>query len=112
VLPFQRLDVYQVAMQFLALAHSYAGRCPSAHKELADQLRRAALSIPLNISEGNGKIGRDSRRYYQAARGSVMECGCAVDACLTFGLISAEERESALALLDRLVAMLTRMARG
>jgi hypothetical protein len=50
LLDFERLDVYRVALEFQALATSIA--LPAGHRELRDQLDRAALSIVLNTAEG------------------------------------------------------------
>jgi four helix bundle protein len=41
---------------------------------LADQLRRACYSVPLNIAEGNTRHGsRECRRYLDTARSSLAE---------------------------------------
>jgi four helix bundle protein len=41
---------------------------------LADQLRRACYSVPLNIAEGNTRQGaRESRRFLDTARASLAE---------------------------------------
>jgi four helix bundle protein len=41
---------------------------------LADQLRRACYSVPLNIAEGNTRYGsRECRRFFDTARGSLAE---------------------------------------
>ncbi|WP_262483881.1 four helix bundle protein [Chryseobacterium sp. JAH] len=41
---------------------------------LTDQIRRASTSVVLNISEGcSGKSENDRKRYFEIARGSVIE---------------------------------------
>ncbi len=57
---FQKLDVYRCAVTFLGVASALAERVPRRHSELADQPRRAALSVPLNIAEDSGKGTMDS----------------------------------------------------
>ena len=110
---FRKLEVYQFAVRFLPVASEIASVLPSRHAGLADQLRRASLSIPLNIAEGSGKTtAPDQRRYYASARGSAMECGAIVDACLALALIEASLAEQADALLCSIVRMLSKMCRG
>ena len=55
----ERLDVYQAAIQFLALADTIAGSLPRGRSYLADQLRRAASSIsraPTASQTGRGLL--------------------------------------------------------
>ena len=76
---FRKLNVYQFAVRFLPMAHEIAANLPKPHAGLGDPLRRASLSIPLNIAEGSGKTSAaDQRRFYAIARGSAMECGAIV----------------------------------
>jgi len=66
---FRRLDVYGCAISFFKLAIPLIERTPTGYHSLADQLRRAAVSIPLNIAEGSGRFDKDERRYFSMARG-------------------------------------------
>jgi len=111
MLSFQRLDAYQAGATFLGLVVPVAEKAPRGFSSLADQLRRAALSITLNIAEGAGKFGKDSARFYQIARGSAFECAAILDAYGRLGFASSAELAEPLALLERVVAMLTRMIR-
>ena len=106
---FQRLDVYRSAVRFLALSPRLCEKLPRGFGELTDQLRRAALSIPLNIAEGSGKGGRDAARYYTIARGSALECAAVLDAAEALGLTATEELVEPRELLERIVAMLTKL---
>ena len=75
MMSYERLDVYQCSIQFLAMATEITSELPRGSKDLSDQLKRAAMSIPLNIGEGAGKRTKpDCRKYFDNARGSAMEC--------------------------------------
>jgi four helix bundle protein len=55
----------------------HAGGCDAV---LRDQLRRASLSVILNVAEGAGQRSRaQKRQHYNIARGSTMECAAIVD---------------------------------
>ena len=105
---FQKLDVYRCAIEFLALSEQL--KVPSGRGELADQLRRAALSVPLNIAEGAGRVSPgDASRHYAIARGSAMECAAIIDALQVLALIPLHEYSRGNELLSRVVAMLARL---
>jgi four helix bundle protein len=108
---FQRLDVYKAAIQFLNISVSTARLVPPGNGDLLDQLRRAALSVPLNIAEGTGRFGRDAVRFYTIARGSALESAAILDALEALGLVDTPALEGGREMLDRVVAMLTVMTR-
>ena len=64
----ERLKVYQIAIQYIALADNIAFSLPRGRSYLADQLGRAALSIVLNIAEGAGEFSKKGKaRFYRRA---------------------------------------------
>ena len=112
MLAHEKLDVYRCAIEFLALSSRIVESIPRGNSALLEQLKRAALSIPLNIAEGAGKQSTPERkRYYGVARGSAMECGALLDACRVLGLADEEALGAGKALLVRIVSMLTKMCK-
>jgi four helix bundle protein len=112
MLSFQKLDVYRCSIEFLALSVSLPDRLPRGHAELADQLRRAALSVPLNIAEASGRTSPgETARHFTIARGSATECAAVMDVFQVLGVIDARFHASAIDLLERVVSMLTRLCR-
>lgn len=110
MLDHERLDVYQAAVQFLALSHRVLGRLPRGHAKIADQLQRAALSISVNIGEGTGKRSpKDRARFYEYSRGSAMECGALLDALRVMDLVDDDAHGKGKELLVRIVSMLSKM---
>jgi four helix bundle protein len=70
----EQLDAYKAAIEFLALATTILARYPKGKGTMKDQLRRASLSIPLNIAEGYGKrTTPDRNKFYDIARGRAHE---------------------------------------
>jgi four helix bundle protein len=110
MLAHEKLDVYRCAIDFLALASRVLDGLPRGQAALADQLRRAAMSIPLNIAESAGcRSDAERRRYLCIARGSAMECSAILDVCRVLALTTEGNTQEGKALLVRLVSMLTRM---
>ena len=112
MLSFHKLDVYQRAIEFLALAVGLTREVPRGNAPVLDQLKRAATSIPLNIAEAAGRTGpADAARTYAIARGSAMECAAVLDALRVLGVVDAEDYHRGIELLERIVAMLTKLRR-
>jgi len=106
----ENLDVYRLAIEFFAFSQSLLARLPSGHGIVANQFRRAALSIPLNIAEGYGKRGqKDRARFYDIARGSAHECGAILDAWIVLRLGEENALGQGTTLLHRIVCMLVKM---
>ncbi len=109
---FQELDVYRCSIAFLSAAAGLSHQTERGYASLGDQLRRAALSIPLHIAEGNGKYDQEARRFYVIARGSALECAAILDAYQTLHFAPAADLEQPRQLLYRIVSMLSGMLRS
>jgi four helix bundle protein len=110
MLSFQKLDVYRLSIEFLVFVHRLLPRLPKGHADLADQLRRSAQSPPQNIAEGAGRMTKpDKARHYTIARGSAMESASHLDVMKVGGLIDDEQYVHGIELLERVVAMLTKL---
>jgi four helix bundle protein len=112
MLSFQKLDVDRCSIEFVGMAMEVGQSLPRGHAELRDQLRRAALSVPLNIAEGAGRVSEaDGARHFAIARGSAMECAAILDVLRALGLLQEPSHRQAIDLLARVVAMLTKLCR-
>ena len=109
----ERLDVYQAAIDFVALANEVVERLPRGRGYLADQLQRAATSVPLNVAEGAGEFsGNEKARFYRMAKRSATECAAILDVCRRLSLIEEARFGEGRELLLRIVSMLTKMVRS
>jgi len=73
---FERLEVYQKAMELVAAIFRITRSLPKEYQfSLADQLRRAGLSILNNLAEGSGKLSKKEKgQFYKTSLNSAREC--------------------------------------
>lgn len=72
---FEKLDVYQEAISFAHSVYKLLAQFPRDEVYgLTGQLRRAAVSVSLNIAEGSGRSKKEFIHYLRMARTSVYEC--------------------------------------
>jgi four helix bundle protein len=106
----ERLDVYRLAIGYVAWVFEKAHDLTGVHRSARDQWLRASQSIPLNIAEGNGKTaGADRRRYFEIARGSALECAAIQDVLVVGKALDEAESRARKGVLDRMAAMLSRL---
>jgi four helix bundle protein len=70
-----KLDVFITGKSLVLSCYKLSKLLPQEEKfNMMQQLRRAALSVQLNIAEGSSrKSAIERRRFYEIARGSLVE---------------------------------------
>jgi four helix bundle protein len=94
-LKHQKLDIYQFSKPFVLECYKLTRTFPADEKfNLISQVRRAALSVHLNFAEGaSRKSATERKRFYEIARGSVIEIDAALDIADGLGYCKKEELE-------------------
>ena len=77
----QKLDVYTHSRSFVLECYKLTKTLPGDEKfGMISQIRRAALSVHLNIAEGaSRKSETERKRFYEISRGSIIEIDAAFD---------------------------------
>lgn len=101
--------LYQTSLELVTDAAEVVRRFPPGLGFLADQLRRAAASVPLNFSEGcRRKSAKERARYFEVASGSAREVSAIVDVAHRLGGLEEERLAEVKDRCDHLCAMLHR----
>ncbi len=103
------LTVHRRAIEAAGLAMRLAARVPAPYRSLADQVIRAASSVPANLAEGHGRSGRDRLHFWRVAYASAKEVGPHLRLLIHVRAVHAEQGVAALQLLDEVRAMTWRL---
>ena len=111
--PVEKLTVWQLAHQLVHRIYKVTAGFPvSETYGLTSQLRRAAVSVPTNIVEGNARGNpRENARFCQIAKASGDEVRYLLRLCVELKLLSSAEYSSIYNDYDHLGALLYRMIR-
>ncbi|MBI4417376.1 MAG: four helix bundle protein [Ignavibacteriales bacterium] len=84
VFGFENLEVYKRAREFRKKIYRLAAKLPSDERfNLAQQMRRAAVSLTNNIAEGHGRLHfQESIQFFRQSRGSLQELLDDVNTCI------------------------------
>jgi four helix bundle protein len=86
------LDVYGKAIDVVSDIYLLTKTFPKEEMfGLISQPRRAAVSIPSNITEGSARSKKDFSRFIDMARGSVFECVTMLQISFKQGYINNEK---------------------
>ncbi len=98
---FENLDVYNLALDFVTEIYRITKDFPKDEMfGLTSQIRRAAVSIALNIVEGSGRnFGPDFKKFITYAISSLLEVKAGL---IIFGRLEYLSRENFLATLPKM----------
>ena len=103
------LVAHSKALEAAGIAIKLVMRVPAPLKSIADQVIRSASSVPANLAEGHGRVGRDRSNHWRIAYASAKE----VDSHLTLlahaGAISRIGAREAMSAFDQVRAMTWRL---
>jgi four helix bundle protein len=105
----QPLIVTEKATEAAGIAIQLAIVVKAPLKSLADQLIRSASSVPANLSEGHGRIGRDRSHFWRIAYGSAKEVDVHLRLLVTAGAIDASSAAQVIQRFDEVRAMTWRL---
>jgi four helix bundle protein len=77
----QKLDIYKFSQAFVLECYKLSKHLPESEKfGMISQIRRAALSVHLNIAEGASRKSEiERKRFYEISRSSIVEIDAALD---------------------------------
>jgi four helix bundle protein len=80
-LAHKQLLIYRTSINMATECFRITSRFPQSERyNLIEQINRAATSVVLNIAEGaSRKSAMERRRYYEIARGSIIEIDAALE---------------------------------
>jgi len=111
---YRDLIIWQKAYTLALETYRATSRFPSREVfGLTSQLRRATVSIPLNIAEGHCRHSRlEYLQFLSVARGSAAEVSTLLSLARDLSYLEAEAAERLTGLADSVGMMLTRLAQS
>ena len=106
---FRELVVWQRAMELVELVYRVTSRFPKEEQYgLTSQLRRAAVSIPSNIAEGQGRsTTRDFLNFLAIAKGSLNELETQILISERLGYLNEQSRSPLLHLITEVARIIS-----
>jgi len=110
-LKHKTLDVYNAIRDLVKETYKVSLLLPAEEKfNMVQQIRRAALSVKLNLAEGSTRKSEiERKRFLEISRGSVVEIDAALETAVDLNYFSKEQLEILGTLLNRSFAMLSKM---
>lgn len=107
---FENLEVWKESRQLVLMIYRIQNTFPSFEKfGLGDQIRRAAVSVPSNIVEGNARYStKEQIHFIEIAIGSLMEVYCQLILAFDLEYITADQLSEC----DDKIGIILKMLKG
>ncbi len=102
-------EAYDVSLKLAASLRPHLMTLRAADAALTTQLARAMASVPLNLSEGSKRAGKDRRHLFRVADGSAAEVRACLDVAVALGYLGEDGLVESRELIDRVLAMCWRL---
>jgi four helix bundle protein len=108
-----KLDIYAETQKLILECYKITKKFPSEERFiLAQQIRRAAISVHLNLSEGSSRKSiPEKSRFYEIARSSTVEIDSALDIACKLNYVGLEQLQPLGDLIIKIFKMLSGMIR-
>lgn len=109
---FRELKVWQKAMDLTVEVYRLVKLLPPDENfALSSQMRRAVVSIPSNIAEGQGReTMKEFVRFLAVARGSLRELSTLIEICERIQYLDADQTSQAKVLITELDKMINALS--
>jgi four helix bundle protein len=109
---YKDLEVWQLSLEFVKDIYRITDKFPSSEKfGLTQQIRKAAVSIPSNIAEGQFRNSpREFKQFLYVALGSAAELETQMIISSEVNFMSFEEVAPVLNTLERIMKMLKKLS--
>ena len=90
---YKKLNIYIESKLLVKMVYALLKKFPKEEQyALCDQLRRAVISVPSNISEGFGRFSsKEQVHFFEIAYGSLREIDCQMDIACDLEYIALSE---------------------
>ena len=107
----KKLNVWIKSIELVIEIYGITERLPADEKYgLISQIRRAAVSIVSNISEGSSRKSKIERsRFYEIARSSMVEIDSQIEICIVLNYLKENDIKDLTKLSNEVFAMLSAM---
>ena len=108
-----KLDAYKTAIELVQTCYALTSQFPVEEKfGLSSQIRKAAISVVLNLAEGRSRITKAERkRFVEIARSSVVEVDAAFGIAIKLGYMKISDGSSIRELINKAFAQLSGLLR-